>query len=52
MIRLARIFGHSDLCESSWAECLSSAHREYIIDRVQQEEAHEEEIINQFLADR
>lgn len=50
MIRLARVFGHSDQCESSWEECLSWAHRDYIIDRVRQDEEREQAVIDEFLA--
>jgi hypothetical protein len=43
-------FGASSQTESSWEDCLSSAHWQFVLAYLESAQAHEAAIIEQFLA--
>lgn len=49
---LPRLYGISLDTESSWEECLSSAHRQFVLEYLEAIQAKEAAIIDQFLETR
>jgi hypothetical protein len=49
---MMRAYGISSETESSWEECLSDAHLEYVLNYLEQVRAREEAVVSQFLAAR
>jgi hypothetical protein len=45
-------YGISAQTESSWEDCLSDAHLEYVLTYLEQVRAREEAVVSQFLAAR